>query len=146
MRHNIRTLGVPRRGGVTAFTVIPAHSSTASFNGQNRVTGSPGAVAVHSPRPAALRDDTWGGRVQPSSVAPDVIFPSIYVAHIDNMNTQQGGLWAGNQVPVPAQSVAAVPSNFTHRTRIGGQTVTASRRPFITWPTYPSAVATRPLV
>ena len=138
MRHSIRTLGVPTRTGTGAFAVIPARSSTASFNGQNRVTGAPGTVAIPAPRPAAMRDDSWGSSVQPSGVSPDVIFPSIYVAHIDNMQTQRGGLYTGNRVPVPAGTQSAVPANFAKRARIGGNTVTASKRPFIKWRTYGS--------
>jgi hypothetical protein len=136
MRHSIRTLGVPTRTGTGAFTVIPARSSTASFNGQNIVTGAPGTVPVRSPRPTALRDDSWGGSWQPSSVSPDVILPSIYVARIANMQHQQGGLYSGNRVPVPAVQVNAIPKNFSKPARIGGQTTTRAVRPFVTYPVY----------
>jgi len=136
MRHQIRTLGVPTQRGTGAFAVIPARSSTASFNGQNRVTGAPGTVAVHAPRPAAMRVDEWGGEWQPSSASADVIFPSIYVAHIENMQTQLGGLYSKNRVPVPARQENAIPGNFAKGARIGGQTVTRSVRPFIKWPVY----------
>ena len=137
MRHSIRTLGVPTRTGTGAFAVIPARSSTASFNGQNRVTGAPGTVPIHAPRPAAMiRTEPNASLVQPSACSPDAIFPSIYVAHIDNMQTQQGGLYSGNRVPVPAKTQTGLPANFSKGARIGGTTVTSARRPFIKWPTY----------
>ena len=137
MRHQIRTLQVPQNWGTGAFTVIPARSSTASFNGQNLVTGAPGTVRVASPRPAALSDGELGGRLnQPSSCGPNWILPSIYVAHVNNFRTATGGLYTDNVSPVPATAIGAVPAQWQHRTRIGGRTVTSAIRPFTQWPTY----------
>lgn len=139
MRHSIRTLGVPTRTGSGAFIVVPARSSTASFNGQNVVTGAPGTVPIHAPRPAAMRDDSWGASVQPSGVSPDFILPSIYVSHFNSTMqraTRLIGRRSPNLVPVPAGKPNMIPANFSKGARIGGQTVTSARRPFIKWPTY----------
>ena len=83
-----------------------------------------------------MRDDSWGPLRQPSSCSPDIILPSIYVARIANMQHQQGGLYSGNRVPVPAVAVNAIPKNFSKPARIGGQTVTRAVRPFVTYPVY----------
>lgn len=144
VRHSIRTLGVPtRRGSIGAFIVIPARSSTASMNGNNKVTGAPGTVAVPSPRPASLNDGNFGGRYnQPSDVAPDVIFPSIYVvdpeglAIVAHRSANVTGGPGPYLMPIQSERPSAVPLNFAKRSRIGGQTVTSARRPFLRWPTY----------
>lgn len=138
MRHQIRTLQAPTRWGTGAFVSIPAQSSTAQFNGQNIVTGAPGTVPVPSPRPPALDDSSLGGDYnQPSAVSPDYILPSIYVAHANGSMRFPGDIRvAHNPSPVPATAIGAVAGLGWARPRLGGQTVTASKRPFTQWPTY----------
>ena len=137
MRHQIRTMQVPQNWGTGAFTVIPARNSTASFNGQNIVTGAPGTVPVYSPRPAALNDSSLGGPYnQPSACAPDYILPSIYVAHVNSTMHFPGALLGHNPSPVPAATVGMIPQQWQHKARIGGRTVTSAVRPFTQWPTY----------
>ena len=126
----------PKRG-VGAFVPVPAASSTAAFNGQNIVTGSPGTAPVPSPRPAALDDQGLGGAFnQPSSCSPDVFYPSIYVAHENRTLRFPGRLTSDNVVPVPAIALGRSAAQTQYRTRIGGRTATAAFRPFTQWPTY----------
>ena len=137
MRHQIRTLQAPTRWGTGAFVSIPAQSSTAQFNGQNIVTGAPGTVPVHSPKPPALDDGSLGGPYnQPSNVSPNYILPSIYVAHANSSMRFPGDIAITNVSPVPATAIGAVAGLGWARPRLGGQTVTASKRPFTQWPTY----------
>jgi hypothetical protein len=136
MRNTIRTLQVPKRGG-GAFSVIPAASSTAAFNGQNIVTGSPGTTRVPSPRPAALSDGELGGPYnQPSSVAPDYFCPAIYVARVNPTLHFPGRILCDNVVPVPAGVISSVALQSQYRTRVGGRATTASYRPWTQWPIY----------
>jgi len=139
MRHHIRTHQVPVNYGTGAFTVLPARSSTASFNSGNVVVGAPGTVPVPSPRPAALNDGELGGPFnQPSSVAPNWILPSIYVAKINTPGNfhLSGGLYTDNYSPVPAATWSRIPAQWQKRVRVGGRTVTSAFRAFTQWPTY----------
>ena len=140
MRTQIRTLEVPiNRGGAGAFMPIPAGSKTAEFNGQNLVTGAPGTVPVYSPRPEGLNDGELGGPYnQPSSVSPNYILPSIYVAHANTTMKFPGNTEIAAVSPYPATAIGAVVQNGWKQIRIGGQTVTRAIRPFTTWPTYGS--------
>lgn len=136
MRFSIRTMQTPKRG-VGAFAVTPAASSTATFNGQNIVTGAPGTKAVPSPRPAALNDGELGGPYnQPSACAPDVFYPCIYVAHANPTLHFPGKVYSDNVLPVPAVNQGRVAAQTQYRTRVGGRTTTAAFRPFTQWPTY----------
>ena len=142
MRWTYRTLQVPQSWGTGAFMPVPAQINTASSNGQNKVFGAPGTMAVASPRPAALSDGELGGPYnQPSSVSPNVIYPSIYVVIPNNTMTMDGlgtGLTRGNDHPAPVAAIApnAIPGNFSHRVRVGGRTVTRATRPFTQWRDY----------
>ena len=142
MRWAYRVLQAPTNYGTGAFLPQPARSWSAVMNGQNLVSGAPGTMPVSAPRPAALNDGQLGGAYnQPSSVAPDVIYPSIYVAHVNPTMTFPGlgtGLTRGNDhpMPVPAETVAQLVGMFMHRVRVGGRTVTSAVRPFTQWPTY----------
>ena len=138
MRHAVVTLQAPVNGGTGAFAVIPARSSTASFNSGNVVTGAPGTVPVPSPRPAALNDSELGGPYnQPSACGPNWFLPSIYVARIrrDNFHLS-GGLYTDNLAPTAAGSWGLIPAQWQKRVRVGGRTVTSAFRPFTQWPTY----------
>ena len=136
MRNTIRTLQVPRRGS-GAFSVVPAASSTASFNGQNIVEGSPGTMKVPSPRPAALNDGELGGPFnQPSSCAPNWFRPSIYVAKVNQSLHFPGRIQCDNVLPVPAGVISSVSLQTQYRTRVGGRATTASYRPWTQWPIY----------
>jgi hypothetical protein len=142
MRWQYEVADAPTRFGTLAFVPVPASVPTAATNGQNHVVGMPGTVAIPSPRPAAMNDGELGGPYnQPSSVAPDVFYPSIYFVPINPTMTFDGlgtGLTRGNDHPIPAPvgAVTRVVGNFMHRFRVGGQTVTRAVRPFTQWPTY----------
>lgn len=136
MRVQVRTLQVPERGA-GAFLPGLTKGGAPSTNGQNEVYGAPGTVAVPSPRPAAMNDSQLGGPYnQPSSVAPDVFYPSIYYAIVNPSLHFPGRLVCDNVLPVPAivQGRSAVQSQY--KTRVGGRTATAAFRPFTQWPTY----------
>jgi len=137
MRWTIRTMQVPTGWGTGAFVPVPAAVSTAEFNGQNIVTGAPGTVAVRSPRPPALSDGELGGPFnQNSSVAPDVIYPAVYVARVNSTMRFPGNIAITSVSPVPATALGASPAQSWKRPRIGGDTVTTSVRPFTQWRTY----------
>lgn len=136
VRHQIRTLQVPMIGA-GAFVPVPAvASSTAQFNGQNRVTGAPGTIPVPSPRPPALNDGELGGPYnQPSSVSPNWFLPSIYVAHVNETMLFPGALFA-NESPKPSTAIGAVVKPNWSKPVIGGNRVTRSVRPFTRWLPY----------
>ena len=136
MRTSYRTLQVPRKGA-GAFAPTMTVNATASANGANQVYGAPGTVAVPSPRPAALADGELGGPYnQPSAVVPDVIFPAIYYAVMNRGLHFPGRLLSDHVLPVPAGAIGRTAAPWHHRTRVGGQTATAARRPFTRWPVY----------
>jgi hypothetical protein len=137
MRFQIRTLQVPQHWGTGAFVCVPAQQSTASFNGQNIVTGAPGTVPVPSPRPPALNDGELGGPWnQPSSVSPDFILPSIYVAHANSTMHFPGDTAITNVAPVPAVAQGNVAKALWVKPVLGGDRVTRSVRPFTRWRNY----------
>jgi len=141
MRFQIRTLQVPRRGG-EAFLPTLTQIPTAATNGANQVYGSPGTCPVYSPRPAAMGDSSLGGPLnQPSSVAPNYIFPSIYVALVNAGLKFPGRLICDNVLPVPAISTTGIAAQTQYKPRIGGRTATAAFRPFTQWPTYSPGVS-----
>ena len=136
MRIQVRTLQVPRRG---AGAFLPGLTLTpqAATNGNNEVIGCPGTHPVPSPRPAALRDGELGGPFnQPSNNAPNVFFPSIYVARVNPGLHFPGRLQSDHVLPVPAIPHTGVPAQTQYRTRIGGRTAVSAFRPFTQWPTY----------
>lgn len=136
MRFQIRTLQLPKTG-FGAFSPSLTHGGAPATNGQNVVTGMPGTVPVRSPRPAALDDSALGGPYnQPSAVAPDVIYPCIYVAHANPTLHFPGALVSDHVLPVPTPNPGRTALQWQHRTRVGGRTATSARRPFTQWPTY----------
>lgn len=138
MRFQIRTLQVPRRGG-GAFLPTLTRTGTASTSAQNQASiyGAPGTVAIPSPRPRAMADSELGGPYnQPSSVAPNVFYPSIYYARPTALLHFPGRLICDNVLPVPAIGQSGVPAQTQRKTRVGGRTTTANFRPFTQWPTY----------
>lgn len=131
-----RTLQVPAKG-MGAFSPTLSASSTAAFNGQNKVVGMPGTVPVHSPAPAAMQDGELGGDFnQPSNCAPDYFYPSVYYSVPNSTQHFPGKLLSDNVLPVPAGNPGRVPMMWNHRVRVGGRTVTAAVRTFTTWPVY----------
>ena len=138
MRVQIRTLQAPRWGG-GAFSPTLSMGGAPATNGQNIITGSPGTVRVPSPRPEGMNDMSFGSRYnQPSDVAPNWFLPSIYVAHANPTLHFPGRILQSvdNPIPEPALQLVRSAAQTQHRFRIGGRTVTASIRPFTTWPTY----------
>jgi hypothetical protein len=135
MRIQIRTLNVPKIGQ-GAFLPTLTWGAAPATNGQNIVTGAPGTVKVASPRPPALNDNSWGGLWQSSSVAPNYIAPSIYVAHANPSLVFDGKKIGNNVLPVPAIADTRIPAQTQYKPRIGGRTVTSNTRPFTQWPTY----------
>lgn len=136
MRVQTRTLQVPRLGA-GAFAPCLTIGGAPATNGQNVITGHPGTEAVPSPRPAALNDSELGGPLnQPSSVAPNVIYPSIYTFHANPTSHFPGRLVSDHVLPVPAGNLGRTALQWQHRVRVGGRTTTRALRPFVQWPTY----------
>lgn len=133
-RISYRTLQVPKRGR-GAFSPPPAAIGTAATNGQNVVTGSPGTTPVPVSRPPALASSDIGGPLwQSSAVAPDVIYPSVYVAHANPTLHFPGSLHSDHVLPVPALNPTRVPISSRAGVRWGGRAVTPSIRPFTRYP------------
>lgn len=134
-------MGTPTDSRATAFVPTPALTPVASSYRAVRITGQPGTRGVPAPKPAALVPISQVPQTQRSNVVPDVIFPSIYIAHADNMHVPVS-LFRDNQLPVPAVDLYRFPNNskptFTgrlanptmRRRRIGG------RHP-LRWPASP---------
>ena len=136
MRMQYRTLQVPTKGRM-AFLPVASSQATASSNGQNKIVGMPGTVPVPSPRPPALDDQGLGGKYnQPSSCAPNVIYPSIYYFVPNDSVKFPGALLNDHVLPVPAKHFGRTAVQSQYRTRVGGRTATAAIRPFTKWPTY----------
>lgn len=135
MRSQIRILNVPKLGQ-GAFLPTMTFGGAPATNGQNIVTGAPGTVGVIAPRPAAVTDNSWGGKWQPSAVVPNMILPSIYVVRANNTYRFPGQVRVDNVLPVPAINQNHVAAQTQYKPRIGGRTVTSSTRPFTQWPTY----------
>jgi len=144
VRHAIRYEGLPRFGAM-AFVATSAQDGPAATNGQNLITGNPGTMRVPTPRPASTISRDWGGQWQPASQAPDWIMPSIYTFHpnasVNPFRRTGAGIGSDHPVAVPAGVIGQVVSQFMHRARIGGRTVTAAIRPFTQWPTYGGGTA-----
>lgn len=136
MRVQTRTLQVPTIGA-GAFSPGLTSGGAPATNGQNIISGSPGTTPVHAPRPPALNDSELGGpHNQPSSVAPNVIYPCIYTFHANSTVHFPGKILSDHVLPVPAGSDGRSAKQWQHRVRLGGRTTTSSLRPFTQWPTY----------
>lgn len=132
----LRYLELPQVG-TSAFTATAASSSTAEFNGQNLIYGSPGSRPVYSPRPAGMSDGELGGPLnQPSSCSPDVIYPSIYFVIPNDTMHAPVDMSRRSPTPIPATPVSNVAATGFMQPRIGGDTVTPAIRPFTRWKTY----------
>lgn len=131
MRQMIRTPQVPTLGA-GAWAVPPAVIPSASTGGLIRTTGNP-AQPVPAPAPGVV-DVSVDPRTSPSNCAPNMIRPSIYVAHADNQYPPMP-LEIDNVMPMPTFDVVRVPRQATHKQRIGGRTATSWPRNLIRWPT-----------
>lgn len=137
MRESIRTLQVPTKWGLGAFSPSRASSATATFNGQHVISGAPGTIRVPSPAPPALDDSALGGPYnQPSRVAPDWFLPCLYTFHANSTVHFPGRLYGDNVLPAPVPNDARVALQLQHKFRLGGRRTTGSHRTFTQWPTY----------
>lgn len=142
MNTRIVVLNAPRSMGA----VLPSLTRTGSgaTNGVCRVIGAPGTMPVPAPRPTAIparSSNPHAARLAPSSNAPTVIRPSIYIAtpHCGAPRVYRG---ADRISPVPAvRTDAVVAQRMRTAKRIGGRTVTRSVRTVIRWPQYGGGVA-----
>lgn len=137
MRESIRTLQVPTKFGVGAWSPTRSASFSATFNGQHMISGAPGTIRVPTGPPAALNDSQLGGPYnQPSTVAPDWILPCLYTFHANPTVHFPGRLFGDNVLPMPVPNDARVALQLQHRFRLGGRRTTGSHRTFTQWPTY----------
>ncbi len=139
-----RVLDLPT-AGVGAFMPLPSTNAPASSWGLVHVHGSPGTEPIPSPSPQSrgyLPSLTRLGGVnsaQGSTVAPDVILPSVYVAETANMGPAADsgvGMLARrlNPLPVPAVNQARRPVVAQNTPRYGGRSTMAWPRAFQRFP------------
>lgn len=139
MRYRVNDL--PARG-LGAFTPLPTTSPAASSQGLLRVTGAPGNEPVDAPDPAALPSLTAQGGVnsaQGSAVSPDVIFPAIYVAFVDNLGPEADagiGMWRRRfcELPMPAVNPGRIPVVAFQAPKVAGRSAIAWPRAFQRFP------------
>lgn len=142
MNTRIVVLNAPRNIGA----VLPSLTRTGSgaTNGVCRVYGAPGTLPVPAPRPTAIpsrSSNPHAARLAPSSNAPTVIRPSLYIAtpHCGTPRVYRG---ADRPDVVPAvRTTAVVATKMRTAKRIGGRTVTRSVRTVVRWPEYGGGVA-----
>ena len=122
-----------------AFLPSLTRPALLSRRGLVRVYGDPGVVAIPAPHPN-LPIMSFDPLTSPSNNAPDVIYPTIYIAETDNM-----GPWAGmgaahvrrsdQEIPETApQPVPQAPQSVSRRARIGGQRVWPNPRVVTKYP------------
>lgn len=114
------TQGTDARTIGALMPIMPV-TARATTGGIVEIYGQPGTMGVPSPRPAATRGlVSQQGTTQPSSCAPDYIFPSIYYTTPRGMHPPVG-LLRQNEMPVPAVGIYRLPSVLQRRRRTGGQ-------------------------
>lgn len=135
-----RTLDVPPYGA-GAFMPQPARNPVASSYGLVHIDGAPGTDPIPSPSPSAVPSLTiQGGRdaAQGSNVAPDVIFPAIYIPSARNMGPAADiGLGMArrrlNELPVRAVDPGRRPVPVWQQFPTGARPLPWPRA-FIRWP------------
>lgn len=123
--------GPPGRAG--ALMPVPAVDPKASTGGLVRLVGMPGTQGIAAPKPAAIVPISQTRATQPSYVAPDVIFPSIYYPLADNMHPPVG-LLRTNPLPVPAVRIQQLAGIAQRMRRVGGQSQVGQPQVAQTWP------------
>jgi hypothetical protein len=127
----------PPIAGRHAFAPLPAATMEGVSGGSSVVFGAPGTLPVPAPHPSLTVDPARAH--QHSSIAPDMIAPSIYVArmmHDFSPWRLGGGRHSGNgsMMPIPAAGLGyvALPAQRAARTpsRAG---VTATPRAVLRW-------------
>jgi hypothetical protein len=122
--------------GAGAFMPQLTTNPGASSWGRVKITASLGTTAIPSPRPPAVNDSDLGGPYnQPSSVAPDVFFPTFHIIGTEHMEPPVAWIKPlHNELPVPAVNPGRVPMPAFHRYRQGGRGAIPWPRTFTTWP------------
>lgn len=136
-RVQIRTMGTPA-SGFTAYLPTMVENPASYGAGANVVEAYLGNVPIASPRPASTTDLSWGGKWQPSAVAPNVIQPVTYVAKMNQALVMIKRRFTDRPMPVPAVAYNATTSATSLKARIGGRVATPAVRPYTAWPTYGS--------
>ena len=123
--------GPPGRAG--ALMPVPAVDPKGSTGGLVRLVGHPGNMAIPAPKPAASVPISQTRATQPSYVAPDVLFPSIYFPLADNMHPPVA-LLRTNPLPVPAVTIQQLAGIAQRMRRVGGQSQVGQPQVAQTWP------------
>lgn len=123
--------GPPGRAG--ALMPVPAVDPKASTGGLVSLVGHPGDMSIAAPKPAALVPISQTRATQPSYVAPDVLFPSIYYPLADNMHPPVA-LLRTNPLPVPAVHIRQLARIAQRTRRVGGQSQVGQPQVAQVWP------------
>lgn len=125
----------PSRPEATAALLpqsAPAGSGKALFWGGANIVGGP-SQTYPSPRPAALRDDSWGGQYQCSGNAPDMGVRGIQYVVPDNRWSHVRTV-SNNEMPVPAGTPGNMAGVAMQAPIVGGRFQVAQPQPVTVWP------------
>lgn len=132
MRWRYKAENLPIRG-VGAFAPTQSLNPSASSYGLVHVAGAPGSLAVAVEPPSALPVVSVNPKTAPSNCAPNVIFPSVYVASVANMGPQVP-IRPANVMPAPATDFVRVArTDLRPPPRLGGRRVIPWPRAFQRW-------------
>ncbi len=112
------TQGTDARTVGALMPILPP-TPRATTNGVVRVYGQPGTQGIASPAPAGIPMNGFSRATQPSNMAPDYIFPSIYYTTPDGMHPPVN-LFRDNPMPVPARGLYRIPRVLQRPRRTGG--------------------------
>ncbi|HLI23583.1 MAG TPA: hypothetical protein VKU91_01405 [Acidimicrobiales bacterium] len=134
---------LPQTGWANAWLPMPSLTPGAQFSLRDRISGHPGTVQVHSPRPAgayaASTSPEWQG---PSAVAPNWFAPQLWVDRIDGLPVAPTNAGSGvkylpleEAMPaVPAAPIDGTPPVAMRGRKIGGRRSMHWPRNIIRWP------------
>ena len=141
MRYQVNDLPA---NAALAFTPIPAVDPIGGMWGDVQVWGSPGTDPIAAPSPMgnfpSRTSQTGVNSARPSDVAPDVAYPSTYVALADGMGPSRHlGMWRRRfaELPVPAVPFNGIAQSVSFITKKGGRKTQAWPRAFQRFPTGP---------
>lgn len=112
--------GADARTAGALMPIMPVTPRASTYT-QVVITGQPGTQGIYAPHPEAIPPNSMVASTQPSHLAPDWIFPSLYWPGADNMHSPMS-YYRDNEMPAPAIGSYRVPRVRMTGKRIGGST------------------------